>query len=99
MAIRVRCPGCRAVLGLPESAAEKQSIRCPRCRATVPVPRQVDAVLDEPEEEEPAAAAKKTKAAPETAQPPPWTRYHVVGMLIGVIVIVLVGTVLYRFIF
>jgi hypothetical protein len=56
-------------------------------------------VLDEPEEEEPAAAAKKTKAAPETAQPPPWTRYHVVGMLIGVIVIVLVGTVLYRFIF
>jgi LSD1 subclass zinc finger protein len=90
MAIRVRCPGCRAVLGLPDSVAGKPSVRCPRCKAAVPVPRQTEAALEEPDEEELAAKKKMLPESESPEDPSASFRYLPIGMLVGVIVLVAV---------
>jgi hypothetical protein len=58
---RRQCPGCKASLKVPESAAGK-TIRCPRCQSAVPPPAAVTA-------KKPASAAAAKAAGDEVPAP------------------------------
>ena len=67
MPLKIKCPACSAVIGVPDTAVGKQ-VRCPKCQKAVPVKRPAPPppVDDDDDDDVPAPPPAKTgvKSAP-----------------------------------